>query len=265
MTINCNDNKQLFNIITRDYHDSAKLNILLCRRGLRSMICNTKDIKNIECIVIVPDDYNIINEVPNTTNDIRIHQCDKIAFQLKDETNMRFADVQIVKESDFIEMLNEHLPYAIDAISNAIVGNKFHKDFNNSSIDTEKLSNAFGSESRRCWEIAKDKLSSGDKTLTGGIFYLFNSIRLLRKAIEMCRDKTIDGCSCRYSEIFDEMREELEAGNQWDYFEKKYEPIFEDAHNELIKSSQKKKTSRKKKNEEQKEEGSTKKRNKGSK
>lgn len=262
MTINCNDSKQIFEIISRKIYDK---NITMCRKGLRYMVWNSDDMIDAEGILIVPDDYNIINEVPNATNDTRIHQCDKILVQ-PPNTKMLYIDVQIIKESDFIDMIKECLPYAVDALSISNVRNKYHKYFEEILFDEEKIANTYSSEARRCWEIAKEKLSSGDKTLNGGIFYLFNSIRLLNVANQMCSVGIIPGIHY-YSELFGEMKEELEAGNQWDYFEKKYESIFEEAHNTILNSSQKKKkkTSRKKKNEEQKEEGSTKKRNKGSK
>lgn len=263
MTINCNDNKQLFEIIS---HKQGDNNILMCRRGLKYLLKTY--IRDAEGIMIVPDDYNIINEVPNATTDVRIHQCDKLMVRNSNTGKIMFIDIQIVKESDFIDMVKEHLPYAIDALCNSIPSIKFEKYFKVFKLDKEKLAKTFTSESRRCWEIAKDRLMYSDEILTsnGGIFYLFNSIRLPKVATQMCKRSNATDIISGYdlTQMFEEMRNELEAGNKWDYFEKKYESIFEEANNELLTESQKK-PSRKKKNEEQKEEGSTKKRNKGSK
>ena len=71
------------------------------------------------------------------------------------------------------------------------------------------------------------------------------------------------------------MKDELEAGNDWKFFETKYRPMYEKANETLVSLTKKKTTSRKKKNdeeqkqesiskkdEEQKEEGVSKKSNK---
>lgn len=267
MIINCNDTIQITELLYTSNYDGVKKAVF--RRGLNSNVL-LPHYNRYEGVIVVSDDSTIVNEVPviYANNDNRIYQCDIIKIVSKVNSETQLIDMWIIKESDFIDMINEHEPFALDALKYNSVKNKFGKYFN---LDKTKLLSCINFEAKKCWNYGKERIESGDKTFIG-IEYLFESIRVQKYAIDLLKNKTNP---YEYSSLFIEMKDELEAGNDWNFFETKYRPMYEKANETLVSLTKKKTTSRKKKNdeeqkqesiskkdEEQKEEGVSKKSNK---
>ena len=255
MIINCNDTMQIIELLYKSNYDDVKKAVF--RRGLNSNVL-LPHYNTYEGVIVVSDDTTIVNNVPviYANSDNRIYQCDIIKIISKVNGETQLIDMWLVKESDFISMINEHEPFALDALKYDSVKNKFGKYFN---LDKTKLLSNINFEAKKCWNYGKKRIESGDKTFIG-IKYLFESIRVQKYAIDLLKNKTNP---YEYSSLFIEMKDELEAENDWNFFETKYRPMYEKANETLVSLTKKKTTSRKKKNdEEQKEEGISKKSNK---
>lgn len=228
MIINCNNKKDIYELL-------LDKNFIKFIRGSRVYKTNNEK-SDADYGIIVPDDYSIIDiEGFDSCEkvDTRIHNCIPLDVYIESNNTHTKTDVQIIKESDFIELIKEHQPIALEAIfANRSLIN-YRKCFN---LDRWTLRESFSSVVNNSWSKAHKKMTiKKDLDLYCGAKSLFHSIRLQKLACQIASGKEpIDFTECY--ELWKTIKDELESGKDWKYFKEKYKPIYNQAHSEMVKS-----------------------------
>lgn len=194
-------------------------------RGSRTYGTQNEDSDN-DYGVIVEDDSIIIDQ-PNVFDN---EKCDTRIHPVNSFDN----DVEIVKESDFIKMIEEHEPFAIEPLM--LDDNDFVRKYKQYlNINPWKLRCKFGQISNNSWSKAKKKMTIvEDYDLYCGAKSLFHSIRLLIFAcsfvkgyIEDCEMETVRS-------LHNEIMNDMKSGFTWEEFNKKYKPLWKKWHHEMV-------------------------------
>jgi hypothetical protein len=191
--------------------------------------------------LIVSDECEIVDNDETLNNekaDKRIHQ-----FRVKYD-NVPDIDVEIVKHSDFIELINEHDPLAIEGLlltePKQYKVNGYNHDITEYrqflTLDKYKIRESFGKVSNNSFAKAKKKMTvKKDLDLLVGAKSLFHSLRLLGYATQI----GTYGCITDYKAYVDlhrEIMEDLDRGFTWNDFNKKYKPTWKSMHSEMVKA-----------------------------
>lgn len=185
--------------------------------------------------MIVPNDTEFIDIEDNVNSekaDRRLHNGLKMTMP-NTSGSKSIIDVQYVREEDFIEMIKEHTPFALEAIfSNNPKVSKYKEHF---VLDTWKLRESFGSVANNSWSKAHKKMTvEADLDMYCGAKSLYHSIRLQKLACQIASgNDSIDFTEC--NDLWNTIKEELESGKDWEYFKEKYKPIYNEAHSEMVK------------------------------
>ena len=234
MTVNCND---VADCVAKLFVDNERLTMF--SRGSAVYGTMTKE-SDRDMAIVVADDTDFIDQdgvFDNEKCDIRLHQ---FTIEMMDVPK---TDVQVVRESDFIDMINEHTPFALEAIllTNEVL---YNTDDNKKTIADYRqyfklnkwlLRESFGSVSNNSFAKAKKKMTvKKDLDMRCGAKSLFHSIRLLMYACQIAENGLItDFYVARplYTDIFTD----LENGFKWDDFKVKYKPVWNEWHSKLVK------------------------------
>lgn len=176
--------------------------------------------------VIVDDDSEIIdlpNVFDNEKSDTRIHP-----------VVLSCGDIEIVKEKDFIKMIEEHEPFAIEPLM--LDDNKFARKYKHYlTINPWKLRCKFGQISNNSWSKAKKKMTIvEDYDMYCGAKSLFHSIRLLIFACAFTKGYVNEHELHIIKEIHNSIMSDMKAGFTWDDFNRKYKPIWKAWHHEMV-------------------------------
>ena len=176
--------------------------------------------------VIVEDDSLIIDQ-PNAFDN---EKCDTRIHQVK----LDCGDIEIVKECDFIKMIEEHEPFAIEPLmldDNDFV-RKYRKYLN---INTWKLRCKFGQISNNSWSKAKKKMTVvEDYDMYCGVKSLFHSIRLLIFACSFVKGYIEEYEMETVRSLHNNIMNDMKSGFTWDDFNNKYKPIWKKWHHEMV-------------------------------
>ena len=153
------------------------------------------------------------------------------------------TDIQFVKECDFIDMIKEHTPFALEAIF--LNDEKFYGiDDNKKNIvdykekfvlDKLLLRESFGSVSNNSFAKAKKKMTvKKDLDVMCGAKSLFHSIRLLMFACQIAENGHISDYFCSVN-LYRDIMNDLDNGYTWDNFMEKYKPLWKEWHRKLVK------------------------------
>lgn len=189
-----------------------------------------------DVLVVMPDNYAFINDLDCTKNDkvdSRIH-----SFIIEDEN----IDGQIVKKSDFIDMIHNHEPLALEAIF--LDTQVLHMDYDfrqHFKLDKWRLRQTFCSIANNSWAKAGKKMTvEKDLDMMCGIKSLFHSIRLLVFACQIAEHgKIIDYSACcdLWKTILYEYYNTLafeHHNSVWEYYKAKYKPEWNAWHSRLV-------------------------------
>ncbi len=182
--------------------------------------------------VVVSDDTTIIDVdgvFDNEKADKRIHP-----FSMLEITNGDFhmVDFEIVKESDFNDLLKEHEPFAIESI---ILEN--HHNEKVIDIDPWKLRCKFGQIANNSWSKAKKKMTvEKDLDIYIGVKSLFHSIRLQMFACYFVKGYVTIDERKSVVDLYDDIMHDWTVNNfTWEDFKNKYKPIYNYWHSEMVK------------------------------
>ena len=221
MIIDCNDFNKTYNSI---FFDIKNKNIKIFERG--SVTYGTAHASSDKDYgVIVPDDTIIIDKegiFDNDKSDTRIHPC---------ESPLENIDLEIIKESDFLDLLNEHNPIAIEAI---MLGQL--KGFESFKINPWKLRCKFGQIANNSWSKAKKKMTvEEDLDFYCGVKSLFHSIRLQMFACYFSNGEiSIENLFCVQSVYNEIIRDWAVNDFTWEDFKTKYKPIYNMYHSKMV-------------------------------
>jgi hypothetical protein len=174
---------------------------------------------------IVPDCFDLSNtkstSEPGYENRI---------FSMSVEKFGRQADMQYVRESDFIEMIREHRIFALEALFQDCC----HRYLIHFNLDRWKLRQEFSGVSSNSWVKAKKKMTvEKDLDMRCGAKSLFHSIRILMFAVQIAKWGRIVDYKCGV-ELSKEIMEDLNNGFGWEDFNKKYKPIWKKWHHDMV-------------------------------
>lgn len=175
--------------------------------------------------IIVDDDTIIIDKegvFENEKSDMRIHP-----------VTWKNRDMEIVRESDFIDMINEHQPFAIEPLMLTENIDNYKSYLN---IDTWKLRCRFGQISNNSWSKAKKKMTvEKDLDEYCGVKSLFHSIRLLMFSCFFTKGYITKDERNEVKELYYDILSDWKIGFKWDDFKTKYKPIYNKWHSEVVK------------------------------
>lgn len=207
-------------------------NAIICRYLRGSRLYNTADGQSDnDYLAIVGDDVIIIPDERYISIDCI--KADKRIYQ----TSFGNIDVEVVKYSDFISLIKEHSPLALEAIFSIERGMSTVNDIflNFFELNKWKIRESFGSIANNSFVKAKKKLvvkESYDHRCA--IKSLFHSIRLLMYACQIAENgKLIDFGCCK--PLWDEIKTDADNGFGWEDFKKKYKPIWNEWHSKMVK------------------------------
>ena len=222
ITYDCNKPDEIWKQIKN--LESHEGNVFL--RGSRTYVTATVD-SDFDWGLIVDDD-SIIIDVPgvfdNEKCDTRIHPC-------VGEKN----DFEIVRKSDFIDMIKEHEPFAIEPLiltSNiSLLYDKYLK------IDPWKLRCKFGKISNNSWSKAKKKMTveEGEDNFYLGVKSLFHSLRLMLHACFFTKGYITSEEEQQIKDLHSEIMNDYKSGFKWEDFKNKYKPMYNQIHSEMVK------------------------------
>lgn len=228
MRICCDDKKQIKNI----WHLS---NYVTFARG-SVMYGTSSDDSDIDIGIIVPDDTEFVDldgVFDNEKCDTRLHPSIPVCVLGKGKFNKAlFIDCQFVRESDFIDMIKEHTPFAIEALATRATGiDKYYKYF---TLDKWQLRKSFGSVANNSWSKAHKKMTvEKDFDMKCGVKSLFHSIRLQIFACDIAKNVLSFKLDC-CKDLWDEIKEDWSNGFTWEDFKTKYKPIYNKAHSDMV-------------------------------
>lgn len=235
MIINCND---IISSMEEIFVENNRISLF--SRG--SSTYGTLTDKSDNDIAVIVDDDTVFIDQPdafaNEKSDKRIHQ-----FTLDMDGAMN-TDIQIVKETDFIEMINEHTPFALEAIF--LNDEKFYGiDDNKKNIveykkyfvlDKWLLRESFGTVSNNSFAKAKKKMTvKKDLDVRCGAKSLFHSIRLLMYACQIAENGCIVDYHCSI-DLYRNIMDDLDSGYTWNDFKEKYKPLWNEWHSKMVKA-----------------------------
>lgn len=230
MVINCGDEKQLKEIwLSNEYVGFARGSAIYGTMGEDS---------DIDIAMIVPDDTEFIDlegAFDNEKCDSRIHPCVQTwVLEPNDEIGAKGAkfDCQFVRESDFIDLIKEHAPFALEAIS--IEGKPITEYRKYFELDKWKLREAFSKVSNNSWAKAKKKMTvKKDLDMKCGVKSLFHSMRLYDFAWQIAKYGYVKNFSlCQ--KMWKEIKADWESGFTWDDFKEKYKPMYNNLHSLVV-------------------------------
>ena len=175
--------------------------------------------------IIVPDNAIIIDVegvFDNEKSDTRIHPC---------SSSKKRIDLEIIKEHDFLYLLDEHNPIAIEAIMLDHL-----KGFESFKIDPWKLRCKFGQIANNSWSKAKKKMTvKKDLDFYCGVKSLFHSIRLQMFAAYMSKGFITTSERSFASVLFNEIIHDWTVNNfTWEDFKEKYKPVYNYWHSRMV-------------------------------
>ena len=234
MIINCND---IVSSMEEIFVNNNRISLF--SRGSSTYGTMTEYSDN-DIAVIVDNDTVFIDQPDafvNDKSDKRIHQ---ITLEMDGSSK---TDIQFVKECDFIDMIKEHTPFALEAIF--LNDEKFYGiDDNKKNIvdykekfvlDKLLLRESFGSVSNNSFAKAKKKMTvKKDLDLMCGAKSLFHSIRLLMFACQIAENGHISDYLCSVN-LYRDIMNDLDSGYTWDNFNEKYKPLWKEWHSKLVK------------------------------
>lgn len=207
-------------------------NWIYCRytRGSRLYGTNDDD-SDYDFLIVAKDDVTIIPDERYTVDDCV--KADKRVFQ----TSFGKYDIEVVKYSDFISLIEEQSPLALEAILSVEKGSSIRNDvfLNIYKVNPWKIRENFGSIANNSFVKAKKKLvvkESYDHRCA--IKSLFHSIRLLMFACQVAEKGTIDDFRCAVP-LWNEITDDANNGFEWEDFKKKYKPIWNEWHSKMVK------------------------------
>lgn len=227
MVIDCNNKDEIKDIWFGQFNSFARGSVMYGTAG---------DDSDLDIGIIVPDDTEFIDiygVFDNEKCDTRIHP--SVVTRVLDEGENNKAldiDCQFVCESDFIDMIKEHTPFAIEAlVTNAARIEPYRKYFN---LDKWQLRKSFGGVSNNSWSKAHKKMTvEKDFDMKCGVKSLYHSIRLQIFAYEIAKNGLSFNLDC-CKDLWKEIKEDWENGYTWEDFKTKYKPIYNKAHSDMV-------------------------------
>lgn len=228
MVIYCDDNKQINDIwCLTDYVSFARGSV---------MYGTMSEGSDMDIGIIVPDDTEFVDLEGASYNekcDTRLHSSVPTCILDKGKNNKALIiDCQFVRESDFIDMVKEHTPFAIEALATRAYGiDKYYKYF---TLDKWQLRKSFGGVANNSWSKAHKKMTvEKDFDMKCGVKSLFHSIRLQIFAREIAKNGLSFKLDC-CKDLWHEIKEDWCNCFAWDEFKEKYKPIYNKAHSDMV-------------------------------
>lgn len=195
------------------------------------------DESDVDIGIIVPDDTEFIDiegVFDNEKCDTRIHPS-VVTRVLEKGENSKDVDIdcQFVRRSDFIDMIKEHTPFALEALGTNAVGIEEYREY--FTLDVWQLRKSFGGVANNSWSKAHKKMTvDKDLDVKCGVKSLFHSIRLQEFACQIAQYNIfIDFKSCK--SLWEDIKKDWENGYTWEDFKSKYKPIYNEWHSEMVK------------------------------
>ena len=197
---------------------------LMFERG--SYLFGTNDkMSDLDFGFVVPDNFDL----SNTTSTTEPGYENRI-FSTSMERFGQHADIQYVRESDFIEMIREHRIFALEALFQDCC----HRYLIHFNLDRWKLRQEFSGVSSNSWVKAKKKMTvEKDLDMRCGAKSLFHSIRILMFAVQIAKWGRIVDYECGV-ELNKKIMDDLNNGFGWEDFNKKYKPIWKEWHHAMV-------------------------------
>lgn len=226
--LDCNKPEELYNNCFT--FDGIIKPIKVFERGSRIYLTNHKG-SDYDYGVIVPNEVEIIDVegvFENEKSDKRIHPCTFI----NPSNNDRF-DFEIVKSTDFNELVLEHDPFAIEAM----ILNNWQIYADPIKLNPWKLRCKFGQIANNSWSKAKKKMTvEKDLDMYCGVKSLFHSIRLQMFACYFVKGYITNDERKSVIDLFNEIKHDWTVNNfTWEDFKNKYKPIYNYWHSEMVK------------------------------
>lgn len=140
------------------------------------------------------------------------------------------TDIQYVREGDFIDMVEEHRVFALEALFQEPCAG-YLKHF---TLDRWRLRQEFSAVSSNSWVKAKKKMTvEKDLDMRCGAKSLFHSIRILMFAVQIARHGKITHYNCGTT-LHGEIMEDLAGGFGWEDFDRKYKPLWKEWHHAMV-------------------------------
>lgn len=219
------------NIEDMIYNDTGDVICVSYVRG--SKLYGTSDEhSDTDILLVVKDDANICGNEYLVTGDDSV----KVDRRIRQFT-VNGDDYEVVKYSDFISLIDEQNPLALEAIFSIIehscpINDKFVKDFR---LDKWKLRQNFGSIANNSFVKAKKKLTVKESyDHRCAIKSLFHSIRLLMFACQIAEYGKINDFGCSIP-LWKEIKDDADKGFKWEDFKMKYKPIWNEWHSKMVK------------------------------
>lgn len=188
---------------------------------------------DIDMLYVANDDVELIPDENYVSADCV--KSDKRIYQTESEG----VGVIVVKYSDFVSLIEEQSPLALETIfSSQYEG--LHKDPNEVFLDLYKLDKwklreSFGSIASNSFVKAKKKMTIKESyDICCALKSLFRSIRLLMFACQIAEKGRITDFECAVS-LWKEIKEDYKKGFVWEDFKKKYRPIWNEWHSKMVK------------------------------
>lgn len=181
-----------------------------------------------DLLIITYDGVDIIPD-ENYVDDGCV-KADKRIYQ----TSTEGYDYEIVKYSDFLSLIKEQSPLALEAIFDTQDSfysklRRFYK------LDKWKLRESFGSIASNSFVKAKKKMTVKESyDIRCALKSLFHSIRLLMFACQIAEKGEITDFKCAVP-LWEEINEDYKKGFVWEDFKKKYKPIWNEWHSKMVK------------------------------
>ena len=199
-----------------------------------SHLYETNDEKSdIDLLFVANDGVDIIPD-ENYVDDDCV-KTDKRVYQ----TTFEDVDVIIVKYSDFVSMMEEQSPLALEAIFSSTYEG-LRRDptevfLDLYKLDKWKLRESFGSIASNSFVKAKKKMTVKESyDIRCALKSLFHSIRLLMFACQIAEKGEITDFKCAVP-LWEEITEDYKKGFVWEDFKKKYKPIWNEWHSKMVK------------------------------
>lgn len=180
--------------------------------------------------VVVPDDTDLSGYDRSTGEGVeeRLWSTTGVIAAGGVEKNV---DIQLVKESDFIDMVHEHRVFALEAVFQEGPVSEYRRFF---KLDRWKLRQEFSAVSSNSWVKAKKKMTvEKDLDMRCGAKSLSHSIRLLMEAVQIAEEGGITDFRCSAG-LHREIMADLEKGFGWEDFKAKYRPVWKLWHHRLV-------------------------------
>lgn len=228
MKIDCNSTEDIKKIwFSHEYVSFARGSAMYGTMGEGS---------DVDIAVIVPDETKFIDiegVFDNEKCDTRLHP--SVVTRVLDEGENNKAldiDCQFVRESDFIDMIKEHTPFALEGIATNAAGiDEYRKHFD---LDLWQLRKSFGSVSNNSWSKAHKKMTvEKDFDMKCGVKSLFHSIRLQIFACEIAKNGLSFKLDC-CKDLWAKIKEDWGNGFTWEDFKGKYKPYYNKVHSDMV-------------------------------